>query len=116
MPPSCNSGSKLDTTIITDKADALNGFITLTKAGEGFTTAPKSADNLKTASKVTNVYGTLITTGTVEDIEAADAEIIDLSGATTKVTEISKLKDKNVALVIDATGDEPVVVTIYVVK
>ena len=105
------------TTIITDKADALKGFITLTKNGEGYTTAAKTAANLYDGVKVTNVYGTKITFAGLEDIEAADAEIIDLfhTKAADKITSATKLNGATVSIVTDKSGDKVTVATIYVI-
>ena len=98
-------------------AAAIVGFITLTKDGEAYTYADKTGTALKETQVVTNVYGTMITAGTVVDIDAADAEIIDLRTGSniTKVTTIAGLKGRTISFVIDEKADPDVVATIYVI-
>ena len=74
---------------------------------KAFDDAAKAADALKENLVVTNVYGTLITAGTVVDIDAAEAEIIDLRTGSniTKVTTIAGLKDRKISFVIDTTAE-----------
>ena len=126
------------TTIITDSAAALEGFVELTEIVDGVYSTEiygEGADevaNLIVSGKVTNVYNGMITVEdwdnaaaedediTLIDVAADEAEIIDLrleleviEKEKDKVTKLSKLEGRTGALVLDDTTFE--VVMIYVV-
>ena len=126
------------TTIITDSAAALEGFVELTEIVDGVYSTEiygEGADevaNLIVSGKVTNVYNGMITVEdwdnaaaedediTLIDVAADEAEIIDLrleleviEKEKDKVTKLSKLEGRTVALVLDDTTFE--VFMIYVI-
>ena len=110
----------VETTIITDKADAMVGFYELTKNGEGYTVAPKTASNLINTVEITNIYKTMITAGGLTDIDVAETDIIDLrdldddEDAITKAADLEK--GLTVSMVVDNSDeDAPVIVTLYII-
>ncbi len=108
------------TTIITNKADALTGFITLAKNGAGYTTDVNDASNLYDSVKIDNVYGKMVSADDLADVTAADAEVIDLRKDVKdadKLTSVStKLIGKNASIVVDkSVTEKPAIVTIYVI-
>ena len=128
----------MKTTIITDSPAALGGFVELSEIVDGvysteiYGEGADEAANLIVSGKVTNVYNGMITVEdwdnaaaedediTLIDVAADEAEIIDLrleleviEKEKDKVTKLSKLEGRTVALVLDDTTFE--VVMIYVV-
>ena len=93
------------TDIYVGSADALgDGFYTYIKNGDIYALTAKTAATLVAPSIITNVYGSLITTGTSMDVNVANATFVNMTANVAK-TGVDKLAvGDEIALVKDAKG------------